>query len=533
MADKSDNLTDSAGIHMKKDPSHFLNELPIWKLKLVADEHKIDVSACMYKRDYVEKIGAKKLTEEQVREALKKAQKLPGKEQAPDAADEMKEIGEELKSIAESPGEPADIPSNQEKTLDRHLDEALTMKPFFFEVDSANENALNRMILGDYHDAIRANREARIKCMDQFSHFQVYSAAVSIRAAEELLAKLPKDRGEVISGLKTSLAAAKMAFLHGTPRQREETIESLEALATKAYEAYWGASDRTENELLELLRDYESFGTRTEEARRYLEIAASAKRGQNLEENARMLKQATEAAERAKKARGAELEATYHIVRAAALEARESGAELMDSEKGLEEAKKAMRAGSFAQAVKLMADMERAADAAHIERLRASKEAENAKVDHVKSIESRYGPVMREAASYGLDVQEPVFYAGNMRAALDRRDLVNAAKFARRVKEIMDGMEKELDSRRIEAGVAVKVPDAKCGKCGKRSLYSFQGSLQKCTECGHSFEVPSVETQPKGEPAASEELRTEQAQAAAQPPEDTRPTDKKKRWFKW
>ncbi|MBN1677148.1 MAG: hypothetical protein JW880_01275 [Candidatus Thermoplasmatota archaeon] len=516
---------------MSKDPSHFLNELPIWKLKLVAKEYGIDVSSCRYKRDYVEKIGAKKLTEEQVRQALSKSQKESAK--AEDASEEMKEIGRDIQNIAERPAEPKDIPAEEEKTLDRHLDEALTMKPSFFQVDSANEDAFNKMLLGDYHEAIKANRDARIRCLDLFSGFQVYSSAVSIRAAEELLAKLPTDRVDVRSGLKTSLAAAKMAFVHGTPRQREETVESLEALATRAYEVYWGESNRAENEIVDLLRDYESFGTRTEEARRYLEIAASAKRSHNLEEYARMLAQAREAAEKAKSSRATELEGAYHIVRAATDEARESGASLPDAEKGLADAKEAMKAGSFARAVELMADIERAADAAHNKRLKADKELEKAKVELARSVETNYGPVINEAASYGLDVREPTFHAGNMRTALDREDVVNASKFARRVKEIMDGMERDLDRKRIEAGVAVRVPNARCGKCKKKTLYAFPGSVRKCMSCGHSFSVPQVKAEPKAVVKADQQVRSAEPPPKPVPEEKTAPPEKKKRWFRW
>lgn len=533
MADKPDNSAGTAGMHMTKDPSHFLNELPIWKLKLVAEEYRIDISTCKYKRDYVEKIGAKKLTEEQVRQVLSKSKKEPVKAQTEDASEEIKEIGRDIQKIAERPAEPKDIPGEDEKILDRHLDEALTMKPQFFQVDSANEEAFNRMLLGDYHDAIKANREARIRCLDLFSSFQVYSAAVSIRAADELLAKLPADRADVRSGLKTSLAAAKMAFVHGTPRQREETIENLEALATRAYETYWGESNRAESELLELLRDYESFGTRTEEARRYLEIAASAKRSHNLEEHSRMLAQARKAAEKAKSDRAVELEGIYHIVRAAAAEAQESGAALADVEKGLADAREAMEAGSFVQAVRLMADIERAADAAHIERLKADKELEKAKVKLARSVEANYGPVMNEAASYGLDVREPIFHAGNVRAALDREDVVNATKFARRVKEIMDGMEKDLDRKRIEVGVAVRIPNAKCGKCKKKSLYAFPGSVRKCMSCGHSFSVSEVKAESETAVDASRQVKPAEQPPKPVPEEKTKPPEGKKRWFRW
>ncbi len=514
---------------MSKDPADFLNELPIWKLKAVAEYHRIDVSGCRYKRDYVEKLRGKRLTEEQVRVALKDAEK---RGEAKGSAEEaVKEIGRDLASIAERPVEKLELPSEEDKVVDRHLDEALTMKPRFFEVDSANESAMNRMLLGDYHEAIRLNRDARLRCMDGFSTFQVYSAALSIRAADELLAKLPKEN--VDPGLRTAVTASKRAFVHGSPRQREEALENLESLAMKAYEAYWSRSQEMEAELRTLIADYEAFGTRTQEARRYLDVAASAKQSMNLDEHARLVAQAREAAENAKKTRAAELGNTYHLVKAAAAEARESGAELPGADGGLAEAKSSLDRGAFRRAVELLADVERAADTAHSQKLMEHKDLERSKLEKINSVYSNYGPVIKEASSYGMNVQEPTYYAGNIRAALDRKDIVNASKFARRVKEIMDGMEGELDKKRIETGVAKPVSDAKCGKCGAESLFLFPNSVRKCTDCGHSFVVPQTEPVPEVVSAvATQPPVTSTPQVQTQPPAG-QPPEKKKRWIKW
>ena len=520
---------------MSKDPADFLNELPIWKLKAVAEYHRIDVTGCRYKRDYVDKLRSKKLTEEQARAALKSAEKRgEAKDTSEEAVREVKEIGEDLTSIAEKPVERMELPTGEDKSVDRHLDEALTMKPRFFEVDSANESAMNRMLLGDYHEAIKVNRDARIKCLDGFSTFQVYSAALSIRAADELLSKLPKSKLE--PGLHTAVTAAKRAFMHGTPRQREEALENLESLAMKAYEAYWSSSQETETELRSLIADYESFGTRTQEARRYLEVAASAKQSMNLDEHARLLAQAREAAESAKQSRAVELGNSYHLVRAAAAEARESGVDLQDVERDLADAKTSLDSGAFRRAVELLADVERVADAAHSQKLMERKDLEKSKLEKVNSVVTNYGPVIKEASSYGMNVQEPTYYAGNIRTALDRKDIVNASKFARRVKEIMDSMEGELDKKRIEAGVAKPVSDAKCGKCGAESLYLFPNSVQKCTDCGHSLVVPQSEPaeQEQAKNAQSEPvMASAQVQAPAKAAEAGQPAEKKKRWLKW
>jgi len=97
-------------------------------------------------------------------------------------------------------------------------------------------------------------------------------------------------------------------------------------------------------------------------------------------------------------------------------------------------------------------------------------------------------------------------------------------------------MEGELDKKRIETGVAKPVSDAKCGKCGAESLYLFPNSVQKCTDCGHSFVVPQSEPaeQEQAKNAQSEPVTASaQVQAPAKAAEAGQPAEKKKRWLKW
>ncbi|MCX6658214.1 MAG: hypothetical protein NTY62_05970 [Euryarchaeota archaeon] len=473
---------------MAQDSGHFLNELPIWKLKMVATEYRIDVSSCRYKRDFIEKIRAKKLTEQQVRSALAKARSdpPPGIASSQEAT-EVQEIGRDIEKIAQRPAESTELPTDDEKSVERHIDEALTMKPSFFGVDSITESALNRMTVGDYNEAIRLSREARMECLESFSTFQVYSAAVSIRAADELLAGIPDDKGRLDPNLRTAVAAAKRAFLGGSPRQREEALESLETLASKTYGAFIADTEKGESELKELLADYESFGTRTEESRKYLEIAASAKQAFDFTQYDKFMHDAREGADAARDVRKNEIDNAFHIVRASAAEARDVGADTASAESNLGEARRAFEEGAFKRAVDLLAAVERAADDAHLQRIKAQRELETRQTEKADFTMRKYGPILKEAFGYGMNVQESMAYMDNISNSLSRKDIVTAAKYARRVREKTDAMEKDLDQKRLELGVIKHVDDAKCGKCGQASLYVYPDANQKCLECGHTF----------------------------------------------
>ncbi len=521
---------------MAQDPSHFLNELPIWKLKMVAAEFKVDVSGCRYKRDFVEKIRAKRLTEEQVRGALAWAGKA-GPEEGPQA----KEITDEIEAISKRPAGAPELPADEEAKVERHIDEALMMKPVFFEVDSTTENALNKMIIGDFAGAMKANREARMKCLNNFSQYQVYSTAISVRAADELIAKLPEDKGRLDPTLRTALAAAKRAFISGSPRQREETLESIETLAAKAFEACTAESEKEEAELKQLLADYESFGTRTEEARRYLEIAFAAKQALNFAEHSKHIEAARQHAEAAKEARKEEIENTFPLVKAAAAEAQEVGVEVSHVEAKLDEAREAFDGGSFRQSVELLAAIERQVDEAHLQQLRSQKDLEAKQTEKTRTLLITYEPVIQEGMSYGLGLQEGLHHVANAKSALSRRDIVNAAKYMRRVKDIAVGAEKALDKKRVELGVVRRLEDAKCGKCGKKALYVYPNETQKCMECGHTYSVAPPPQGPSSTPPTPvQEPAREQQQAPASPAPPAQPSQeapqvakKKRKLLKW
>lgn len=489
---------------MPQDPSHFLNELPIWKLKIVAEAYNIDVSACRYKRDYVEKVKAKKLTEEQVRNVLAKNHAKPAAVEPPaQAAPDLADVEKELAQIAAKPVESSELPREEEKSVERDLDEVLVLRPSFFEVDSATESAYNRMILGDFYGAIKVNRDARLKCLETFGNAQVYSAAVSIRAAEELLSRLAGEKHETDPALKTALAEAKKAFINGPPRQREEALEALESLVAKAYETFAANSELEEAELKTLLTDYESFGTRTEEARRYLEIAAQAKTSFDIREYAEYIDEAKARAKTAKELRAKEIDDGFKLVKAATAEAEEIGADTSAAAAGLGEVRLAIDDGSFRRAVELLSSIERAVDDAHIAQIRSQKDLEARQSEKAGGIIAAYEPMLLEASSYGMPVQDGLYHAANARAALASKNVVAAVKHARRLKEIAVPVEKDVDLKRLERGIVKRVENAKCSECGQPSLYEFPDGSQKCFECGNRISAQIKEVRPQATPSST------------------------------
>jgi len=461
---------------MADELPRYLEELTIPKLKTAAQTLNVDVSSCKHKKDYIDALAVSGVTERQVKEALALAEQQ----------DEMAATKAEIESIAEKGPGARELPADEYTEIERNIDGTLLVRPSLFDIDSHMEHTWDRMLMGDFREAMRLNQDVRAKMLDRLSSLQIYSSAISIRAAETIMANIASSGGKVDSRLKTALAEAKKAFVEGSPKKREETLEELETLTLKMFDAFFEENTKAEEELRTLLADYESFGTQTQDSRRILEIAEQARRSFNVSEYARLVTQAKDSADYARAARERDIRRALDMAEAAVAEAKEVGGQFAVGDKELGEAKDAIQKKAFRRAVELLSSVEGAADRAHEERIR-NNDVRAAQVSKVSTAIANWGPALEEAASYGLDAQEGLLFVRSAKTALDRRDIVTAAKLARRLDQVSGPIGEELDRKRIELGVAAKIEGAKCGKCGKEALYSFPNDVRKCTKCGHSF----------------------------------------------
>ncbi len=507
-----------------------LSTLTISKLKAVAAAHGIDLSSCKYKKDYVSRIAASGLTEETIRSTLE------GSSSPASADQEMDVISDELHEIADRPSDVKDLPSAQSEEVERGIDQALLMKPSFFEIDSDNERAWNRMLMGDFPEAIQLNKEAREKIISRLSVFHVYSAALSIRAAETLLASIANAHGgEWDPNVKTALAEAKKAFIEGPPKRREETLAEIELISRTAYEAFIEKMADSEVELKHILSDYSNFGVHTHEPHRLLDIAGQAKQSFNLLEYSKLVQEARSHAERAKQVRVRAIDDQFEDVRTAIEAARDAGVDVSADEKDLKKARKAFESSEFRRATELLSAIELAVDAAHSKRVKEQKVAVR-EISEISESLAMSEPELEEAAMYGMDVQEGLLFVRDTKQALDEKDIVTASKLSRKVRRLTKSMEKELEQKRLEKGVVKHIDGAKCDECGKESLYSYPDGMQKCRECGHSSgaerDAATAQTdEPTGTAKSAEEHSTtadsEPARQVAQ--KTVQPEEKKKR----
>ena len=427
---------------MTDDLAKLLGTLTVAELKSVAKKHGIDVSSCRSKKSFMDALAGADLTRKNVETALSAA------EPKDEAAREMKEIEADLKDISEKKSEPKDIPEEENIGIERSIDQALHLRPLFFEIDSATEQAWNRMILGDFAEALTLNRNSRSQVIDMLSTFHLYSTALSIRASETLLSHITWPDAKVSSKFKTVLAETKKAFMNGPPKRRESTLEELENLTTMAFEAFIDRSQKAENDLRKMLEEYSSFGAHVKGSYELLEIATQAKSHSDIGEYARLMDQARAQADHAKETRMKEIDNAFENVKTAIEVAKEAGAETAEGQVQFTNAKKAFKNSEFAKAMELLASVELAVDDAHRQRVRQDREIEAEEIAEITSSLQEAEPDLEEAAMYGMDVRDGLLFVRTTKTALQQRDVVTAAKFSRKVRKLTKSMEKDLEKLR-------------------------------------------------------------------------------------
>lgn len=479
---------------MKEDLRRVLKTLTVAQLKSVAGEQGIDVSSCTNKKSHVNALLASTLTEEDVKTTLDRIAS-----RGANTSEEMKAIHEDLEQISAKPSEPKGVSDVEGMDIERSIDQALLLRPLFFEIDSATEHAWNKMILGDFSEALRLNMQSRNQVIERLSTFHLYSTALSLRAAETLMWEMKGMEGVVASELKTALAEAKEAFMNGPPKRREESLEEVEAMIAKAVEAFMEKSAKAEGELRRMLEEYASFGVRVEGATEMLEIAVNAKSSKDYGQYSTLVGKARVLADTGKDVRMKEFESAFEQVRSAIDAAKEAGVDTKDDEAQFRDARKAFKESDFKKAMELLAAVEQAADSAHLQKVREDGNAEEREMEQIATSMRKEGPHLEEAAMYGIDVQEGLLFVRQARTALEQRDVVGAAKYSRRVRKLTKSMEKDIKRLRTERGILKHVEDGKCGECGKESLYVYPDDTTRCDECGHTFSTARENDAVKGD----------------------------------
>ena len=473
---------------MTDDLRQFLRTLTVADLKSVAAKYEIDTTSCRKKSSYIDALAGAGLTQDRVRAVLEGPDAETDVEQV-----EMRRIARDLKDISERDSTPNDVPSSDEVEVERAIDKALLQRPAFFEIDSSTERAWNRMILGDFAEAIKLNMESRAQVLDRLGTFHMYSAALSMRAAETLLGGMDGFDGKTASDLRTALAEAKKAFVNGSVKRRESTVEEIEALTLKYVDAFAGKSKESEAELRSMLEDYASFGVHVQGSTELLELAVQAKDSFDMEQYAHLMDEAEAQAIRAKEIRVREIEGSFDVVKTTIEVAKEAGVDTKAGEQQLKEAKKAFKESEFRRTADLLASIEQAVDKAHLDRVRSDKEAEANEIAKITSDLLEAEPDLEEAAMYGMDVQEGLLFVRSTKTALQQKDVVTAAKLSRRVRKLAKTVEKDLERARAEKAAGTLMEGAKCGECGKETLYGQEDGSVVCRECGHSFSYSGEE----------------------------------------
>lgn len=163
-------------------------------------------------------------------------------------------------------------------------------------------------------------------------------------------------------------------------------------------------------------------------------------------------------------------------------ESKNVGAEVEDATRLLEKAKVAIERREYVLAAELVQRAERSALQAQHYQIQKVMELRLRQIERAQGIMNRVVPVLDEAASYGLDVEEVRRVLTDAEDVLDQGDYVNGTILARRAEELTLSLVPRIVAERPKHGI-VKPTAGRCTACESPDVVFLDDGWSRCNIC--------------------------------------------------
>ncbi len=297
--------------------------------------------------------------------------------------------------------------------------------------------------------------------------------------------KLIEESGRVgrdVEPASSLLRDAKVAYVSGNLAANRDLLIKLQG-ATKALyseevqrlrRSIYAAEDRIE-QAGHVGADVAAAEEALTRARDAMQRAEHAKAVDLLAETERLANAAVDV--RVKEIAGA-IPATARLLE----ESKNVGAEVGEASRLLEKAKVAIDRKEYVLAAELVQRAERSALQAQHHQIQKAMELRLRQIERAQGVMNRLLPILDEAASYGIEVEEVRRVLTDAEEVLDQGDYVNGTILARRAEELTLAMVPRLVTERPKYGI-VKPTTGRCTACGAQEVAFLDDGWSKCNVC--------------------------------------------------
>jgi len=488
---------------MTSDARAILDTLSAEELRTLAADRGVDLSGCKVRADYVKRLAVAASVQETLGAPAYRLRPLLAAKTVPAlqklAADLHVDVaacvkkGDYVARIAASPAatpllsaSPPSSPAAPHGDLadagaDPLIQQGRSQDVDFGLVEDVLDQARMRFEERNFDRTLELAREALLLARGSLDAFEKAAWAYGLLAAQRLIEESGRV-GHDVDPAAELLREAKAAFASGTLGTRQDLLLQLQA-ATKAL---FSEEMRRVRQAVYAVQE---------------KIGQTAHLGGDVSAAGDALARAREAAERADHARALELVADAERLAGAALEkrvreiqeklpaterqieeARQVGADVDEAARLLGKAKVAVLRKEYVLASELLQRAERSCLEAQHYQVERVMELRMRQIEKVQGLVNYLVPIMDEAASFDLNIEEPRRYLSEARNVLDQGDYVNGTLLAKLAEDGLRPMVPTLVAERARRGIT-KPSTGRCETCDSPDVAFLDDGWMKCSAC--------------------------------------------------
>jgi hypothetical protein len=452
-----------------------LSKMKVKELREFAKKHSISLKGQKKKADVVSTIAAVKdidnlLLEDEVEELRKDEE-------------ETAEIGEDVQEIVE---EAERLPALEDEDADPVIIEGKNVDVDFRRVEELVDRARMRYEEGSYAKALSLTQEALADMDDPLRDFHRYTYSYALLSAEGLVRESGKTDAKVDKAISV-IMRAKKAYADGSIFEDKKAIKNIDKATKKLYAADVQKSKETFLSTRRFVFDVADLGADISKARDVIRRAEDAMESGNYTASLKHLARAEKLAKKAKKTRIEEIKQAIPATTVIVEEAEHVGADIVEAEKFLKQAKIALRNKDYILCNELTKRAEHAAMQSQHKQIQKAMELRRRQVENAQRIIMKVEPLIFEAEEYRIDITEVKRVLEKAKEILSQGDYVNGTYFAKEAEELARRLAPKLEEERKRRGIA-KPTEGICGACKSRNLEFYDNGWGKCLDCNRVFE---------------------------------------------
>ncbi len=499
---------------MPSDARAVLETFSVRELKAFAADAKVDVAGCKSKGDFVKRLAASSTVDVQLRTPSYQVRPFLAAKNVPQLLNLAAELGvpvtggekkaDLVGKIAASPSAaqllgprppplppptaapapPRAAPGGADlahREADPLIQQGRNQDVDFGLVEDVLDQARMRFEERNFDRALELSREALVLARGTLDAFERSAWAYALLASQRLIEESGRG-GRDVEPAARILRDAKGAYRSGDLHAAANLLEQLQGATKSLYSEEVQRIRQVMFAVQDRIGQGKHLGADVSAAEDALGRARDAMQHAEHAASLEFVHEADRLAGTALEQRVREIDAMIPATERAIQEAQHVGADVTEAMRLLEKARVAIERKEYVLAGELVQRAERSSLQSQHMQIQKAMELRMRQIDKAARLVNYLVPIVDEAASYDLPIEEPKRVLADARDALEQGDYVSGTVLAKQAQDRLFAMLPQILEGRARTGIS-KPPAGRCPTCGSAEVAFLDDGWSRCSTC--------------------------------------------------